>query len=154
MGRHKLLVKALKQGLEEEGIRVDVVSGGPEGSCPTVPYDAIVLDLLGPTDAGLSVLDDWRQAGLNTPVLVLTAPDPTANGRTRAHEAAVDDWLAKPFGLDELLARLRAVAGSAVWGRTRTPGGACYAAFRIYGQSMIPATPLRRITPRAWDWES
>jgi DNA-binding response OmpR family regulator len=113
VGHYKLLVKALKLGLEEEGITADIAHDGHEGDIKvrTAAYDAIVLDLKHPHEAGLALLHEWRRAGLNTPVFVLTAPGPDDHA-TRTLRAAASDWLTKPFGLDELLARLRAVARS------------------------------------------
>jgi DNA-binding response OmpR family regulator len=113
VGHYKLLVKALKQGLQEEGFTADVAHDGQEGDTKvrTAAYDAIVLDLKHPHEAGLALLHEWRRAGLNTPVFVLTAPG-TNDRTTRALDTAACDWLTKPFGLEELLARLRAVASS------------------------------------------
>jgi DNA-binding response OmpR family regulator len=105
---YKPLIKALKQGLEEEGFAVDVSSGGPGGSgeVPAAEYAAIVLDLMRPTEEGLSLLQRWRRGGLRTAVLALTAPS-GGDDRARSLAAGADDWLAKPFALGELLARLR-----------------------------------------------
>src|SRR5438874_10862939 len=72
---HKPLVRALRQGLEEEGFAVDVAYDGEIGGykAKTADYDVIVLDLMLPKVDGLSLLKDWRRSGLATHVLVLTA---------------------------------------------------------------------------------
>jgi two-component system OmpR family response regulator len=111
IGGCRLLVKALQQGLEDEGFTVDASIPGPEenGSFAVADHDAIVFDLVRPESADLSRLQRWRRAGLKVPVLVLTAPH--ASGDTSlAGDSGADDWLAKPFELDEFLGRLRALA--------------------------------------------
>src|SRR5437660_4485609 len=72
---HKPLVRALKQGLEEEGFAVDTAFDGEEGDykAQSAEYDLIILDLMLPKEDGLSLLQRWRQSGLKTHVLVLTA---------------------------------------------------------------------------------
>src|SRR6266436_4717031 len=72
---HWPLVRALRQGLEEEGFAVDVAYDGEEGGykAETAEYDVIILDLMLPKEDGLSLLQRWRRAGLQTHVLVLTA---------------------------------------------------------------------------------
>jgi DNA-binding response OmpR family regulator len=110
IGTHKLLAKALKQGLEEEGFTVDVPHHGDNESdkVPAAGYDAIVLDLLRPGPAGLSGLQRWRRAGLLLPVLVLSAP-PGIHDLAPGLDSGVDDWLTKPFALEELFDRVRAL---------------------------------------------
>ena len=122
VGHYKLLVKALKLGLEEEGITADIAHDDQEGDIKvrTAAYDAIVLDLQHPQEASLGLLHQWRRAGLNTPVFVLTAPGPDDHA-THTLRAAASDWLTKPFGLDDLLARLRALANSVSAMATGTP---------------------------------
>jgi DNA-binding response OmpR family regulator len=109
IGSYRPLVKALKQGLEDEGFTVDASFPGNADSAavPPAAHDAVVLDLVPPESAGLSRLHQWRRTGLTSPVLVLTAP-PGATA-SRNLDAAADDWLAKPFDLDEFFARLRAL---------------------------------------------
>src|SRR5438876_11407469 len=72
---HKPPVRALKQGLEEEGFAVDTAYDGEEGDykARTAPYDVIILDIMLPKEDGLSLLQRWRRNGLSTHVLVLTA---------------------------------------------------------------------------------
>jgi DNA-binding response OmpR family regulator len=107
---HKPLVQALKKGLEEEGHAVDVAYDGEEAAykARAVEYDTIVLDLMLPKEDGLSLLKRWRRDGLQTHVLVLTAKGSTED-KVRGLDYGADDYLVKPFQLEELLARLRAL---------------------------------------------
>ena len=107
---HQPLVRALRQGLEEEGYAVDVAYDGEEGDfkATTVTYDAIILDLMLPKVDGLSLLKKWRKQGVTSHVLVLTAKG-TLDDKVVGLDTGADDYLTKPFELDELLARLRAL---------------------------------------------
>jgi DNA-binding response OmpR family regulator len=107
---HKPLVRALKQGLEEEGFAVDTAGDGPEGDykARTAEYDVIILDLMLPKEDGLSLLQRWRRNGMKTHVLVLTARG-SIEEKVRGLDLGADDYLTKPFELEELLARLRAL---------------------------------------------
>ena len=107
---HKPLVRALKQGLEEEGFAVDTAGDGPEGDykARTAEYDVIILDLMLPKEDGLSLLQRWRRNGMKTHVLVLTARG-SIEDKVRGLDLGADDYLTKPFELEELLARLRAL---------------------------------------------
>jgi DNA-binding response OmpR family regulator len=107
---HKPLVRALRQGLEEEGFAVDVAADGEEGDykANTVEYDVIVLDRMLPKIDGLTLLQRWRKKGLKTHVLMLTARD-QLDDKVAGLDAGADDYLTKPFELEELLARLRAL---------------------------------------------
>ena len=107
---HKPLVRALRQGLEEEGLAVDVALDGEEADfkARTSQYDAIVLDIMLPKKDGLTLLKEWRQAGLKAHVLMLTARG-TLDDKVRGLDTGADDYLTKPFELEELLARLRAL---------------------------------------------
>jgi two-component system OmpR family response regulator len=100
----------LRATLEGAGYAVDVAHDGEEGQYlgSTEPYDAVLLDLGLPEVDGLTVLDRWRREGLKTPVLVLTARDSWSDKVTGLN-AGADDYLAKPFQMEELLARLRAL---------------------------------------------
>jgi two-component system OmpR family response regulator len=111
IGNYQPLVRALKQGLEEEGLSVDLLryESDPWSELPTASYDAIVLDLTRPESASLSGLRCWRGAGLRAPVLLLTATSGIDNS-TPGFDAALDDWLTKPFELNEFLTRVRAMA--------------------------------------------
>jgi DNA-binding response OmpR family regulator len=107
---HKPLVRALKQGLEEEGFAVDVALDGEEGDfkARSAEYDVIVLDVMLPKEDGLSLLQRWRPAGVKSPVLVLTARGGIED-KVRGLDLGADDYLTKPFQLEELLARMRAL---------------------------------------------
>ena len=107
---HKPLLRALRQGLEEEGLAVDVAADGEEGDfkARSADYDVIILDLMLPKIDGLTLLQNWRRAGLTTHVLVLTARD-ALDDKVKGLDLGADDYLTKPFELEELLARLRAL---------------------------------------------
>lgn len=107
---HKPLIKALRRGLEEEGFAVDTSEDGQEGDhkARSANYDVIILDLMLPKVDGMTLLKNWRKAGLTTHVLVLTARDTTEN-KVEGLDSGADDYLTKPFQLEELLARLRAL---------------------------------------------
>ena len=74
----------------------------------TEPYDAVVLDIGLPQMDGLSVLEEWRRAAKTMPVLLLTARDRWSD-KVQGIDAGADDYLAKPFHMEELLARIRAL---------------------------------------------
>lgn len=107
---NKPLARALKTGLQEEGFAVDAAHDGEEGAykARTTNYDIIILDLMLPGEDGLSLLKRWRTEGMKTHVLVLTARD-TVEDKVRGLDMGADDYLTKPFQLEELLARLRAL---------------------------------------------
>ncbi len=107
---HKPLSRALKRGLEEEGLAVDLAEDGEEADykARAASYDVIVLDLMLPKKDGLTLLKDWRRDGMQTHVLCLTAKD-TTEDKVRGLDIGADDYLTKPFQLEELLARLRAL---------------------------------------------
>lgn len=107
---HVSLVRALRQGLEEEGFAVDVAFDGQEGDfkARSSEYDVIVLDIMLPKIDGLTLLKNWRSNGMKSHVLVLTARD-TTEDKVRGLDLGADDYLTKPFELEELLARLRAL---------------------------------------------
>jgi DNA-binding response OmpR family regulator len=104
------LLKNLRMGLEEEGFAVDTAADGDEADVKarSTPYDVIVLDIMLPRQDGLTLLKKWRAAGITTHVLMLTARG-TVPDRVTGLDAGADDYLAKPFDLDELLARIRAL---------------------------------------------
>ena len=103
------LARVVKRVLAEEGFSVDMVHDGESGlySAQSVDYDVIVLDLMLPRMDGWTVLKRLR-AKKKTPVLLLTARDGTAD-KVSGLNAGADDYLTKPFELDELLARVRAL---------------------------------------------
>ena len=77
----------------------------------TEPYDAVVLDLGLPKLDGASIITSWRSAGKTMPILVLTARDRWSD-KVNAFDAGADDYVTKPFHLEELLARVRALLAS------------------------------------------
>lgn len=104
------LARQLRETLEGAGYAVDVANDGEEGHFlgASESYDAIVLDLGLPEMDGLTVLDKWRKADIGIPVLVLTARDSWSD-KVAGLDAGADDYLAKPFQMEELIARLRAL---------------------------------------------
>ena len=104
------LNRQIKEALTEGGYAVDVAFDGEEGHFlgDTEPYDAVVLDIGLPQMDGLSVLEEWRRANKSMPVLLLTARDRWSD-KVQGIDAGADDYLAKPFHMEELLARLRAL---------------------------------------------
>jgi DNA-binding response OmpR family regulator len=107
---HKPLAKALRQGLEEENFAVDVALDGEEADVKArgTAYDVIILDLMLPKVDGLTLLHRWRKEGIRSHVLVLTARGGIED-KVRGLDSGADDYLTKPFELEELLARLRAL---------------------------------------------
>ena len=105
-----VLLDGLKAGLSLAGATVDTVTSCADGlaALTTFSFDAIVLDLMLPDGSGLDLLSDIRSAGNTTPVLLLTALDEVID-RIRGLDAGADDYLGKPFDLDELAARVRAI---------------------------------------------
>ncbi|MDB6089854.1 MAG: cusR [Gammaproteobacteria bacterium] len=100
----------LKRGLTDAGYTVGCVgscSDARDALCEA-SYDAIVLDLGLPDGDGLDLLHEWRKSGFNEPVIILSARD-TVQDRIKGLDVGADDYLPKPFSLDELLARLRSL---------------------------------------------
>ena len=110
---------AAARTLEGAGYAVDLATDGEDGHYlgSTENYDAIILDLGLPEIDGLTVLDRWRKEGRRCPVLVLTARDSWSD-KVAGLDAGADDYLAKPFQTEELIARLRALI-------RRASGNAC-----------------------------
>lgn len=104
------LSEQLVDALRDAGYAVDLTGDGEEAQFlgDTEPYDAVVLDLGLPTVDGMTVLERWRENGRNMPVLILTARDRWSD-KVAGFDSGADDYLAKPFRVEELLARLRAV---------------------------------------------
>ena len=104
------VARQLKDTLESELFVVDVAGDGEKGwfMGDTESYDAVVLDLGLPKLDGLTVLQRWRQGGNSVPVLILTSRD-TWREKVAGLRAGADDYLAKPFELEELLARIEAL---------------------------------------------
>lgn len=104
------LGRQLTDALTNNGYAVDLAADGEEGHFlgDTEPYDAAVLDLGLPKMDGVRVLERWRAAGKDMPVLILTARDRWSE-KVAGFDAGADDYLTKPFYTEELLARLRAL---------------------------------------------
>lgn len=104
------LAAIVRQALREQGYAVDVAGDGEIGLkfALTEPYDLIILDILLPKRDGLSVCREVRRHGLVTPILMLTARD-SIEDRVTGLDSGADDYLIKPFALQELLARVRAL---------------------------------------------
>lgn len=96
--------------LREAGYVVDVAFDGQEGHFlgDTEPYDLAILDIGLPQMDGLSVLEQWRRGGRSMPVLLLTARDRWSD-KVQGIDAGADDYVAKPFHIEEVLARVRAL---------------------------------------------
>jgi two-component system OmpR family response regulator len=104
------LNRQLVSAFTDAGYVVDSAKDGEEGHYlgDTEPYDAIVLDIGLPIMDGVSVLEKWRRAGRKTPVLMLTARDRWSD-KVAGFDAGADDYVAKPFHMEEVLARIRAL---------------------------------------------
>jgi two-component system OmpR family response regulator len=104
------LREQLRVALTEAGYVVDAVGNGTDAAHlgANEPLDAVVLDLGLPDKDGLSILREWRGSGNRLPVVVLTARG-TWQERVLGIDAGADDYVAKPFEMEELIARLRAV---------------------------------------------
>ncbi len=104
------LCEQIKKLLSAEGRVVDVANNGADALHlgATEPYDMIILDIGLPERDGISVLREWRGAGIKTPVLILTARDGWSE-RVDGLDAGADDYMTKPFHMPELAARVRAI---------------------------------------------
>lgn len=104
------LNRQICSALTDAGYAVDKAFDGEEGHFlgESEPYDAIVLDLGLPKMDGISVLESWRRTGKMTPVLILTARDRWSD-KVQGFDAGADDYVAKPFHMEEVLARIRAL---------------------------------------------
>ncbi len=105
------LCEAVCYHLEREGFTVDVCHDGDDGLrwVRQQAHDLVLLDRMLPTVSGTTVLERMRADGIQTPVLIVTALDAVAD-RVQGLNAGADDYLVKPFDLDELVARIRAMA--------------------------------------------
>ncbi|MCY6381507.1 response regulator transcription factor [Hoeflea prorocentri] len=106
----KDLNRQLCEALEEAGYVVDKAFDGSEGHFlgDTEPYDTVILDIGLPEMDGITVLEEWRAAGRAMPVLILTARDRWSD-KVAGIDAGADDYVAKPFHVEEVLARVRAL---------------------------------------------
>ncbi len=100
----------LRKGLQEEGFAVDTATSYHDASeaAAIYDYDAILLDVMIPGGSGFDLCQEWREQGLNTPILFLTARD-NIGDKIHGLNSGGDDYLVKPFSFDELLARIRAL---------------------------------------------
>jgi len=115
-----MIGESIEEGLRSESYAVDRVRDGRDAdlALATVPYDLVLLDLGLPGKQGLEVLRTLRGGDNDVPVLIITARDSTP-ARVEGLDAGADDYLVKPFDLDELLARIRALLRRRV-ARTRS----------------------------------
>ena len=106
----KLIGDGIKAGLTKLGFNLDWFTDGAVGknALDSAPYDAVILDLSLPGLDGLDLLRQWRQAGQDVPVLILTARD-ALEQRVSGLQSGADDYLCKPFALAEVAARLQAL---------------------------------------------
>jgi two-component system OmpR family response regulator len=104
------LAGQLSAALHEAGYAVDSAADGAQAEFmgQTEPYDAVILDLGLPGMGGLTVLRRWREAGMTVPVLILTARD-SWHEKVQGIDGGADDYVTKPFRVEEVLARLRAL---------------------------------------------
>src|ERR671931_175359 len=104
------LAKHLTSSIAEAGYAVDLAADGERADylAQTEQYDAVVLDLGLPKIDGLTLLQKWRDSGLATPVLVLTARGSWSE-KVQGIDGGADDYMSKPFRIEEALARLRAL---------------------------------------------
>ncbi len=106
----KSILTATAKGIEKSGYSVDTCDNGRDAQLliSLSEYDCIVLDIMLPGIDGLTILKNMRNSGNHTPVLILTAKD-TVEDRVKGLDFGADDYLIKPFSLEELLARIRAL---------------------------------------------
>lgn len=105
------IARSLQKALEQEKYAVDVTNDGDEGyaMATTEPYDIAIIDRMLPGSyTGIDIVKAMRTEKVHTPVLLLTALG-TVNDRTTGLDSGADDYLVKPFAIDELLARVRAL---------------------------------------------
>ena len=107
---HLKMASLIRRGLRKEGMAADVAGSGEDalGRAQATEYDAIILDLMLPGMDGFEVCRRLREAGVWTPILMLTARD-SVRDRVAGLDGGADDYLTKPFSYAELLARLRAL---------------------------------------------
>ncbi|MCC7376876.1 MAG: response regulator transcription factor [Verrucomicrobiales bacterium] len=116
----KKIAALIRKDLEARGVIVDVAHHGDDGyhQATTQPYDVIVLDIMLPGRDGLSILRNLRERGLDVPILLLTARS-ELNERLEGLNLGADDYLTKPFYVEELAARIQAL-GRRASGQTRS----------------------------------
>lgn len=104
------IAQFVSQGLREAGFAVDHADNGEDGlhMALTEPYDVAVMDIMLPKKDGLTIIEEMRKRGINTPVLILSAKR-TVDDRVQGLQTGGDDYLTKPFAFSELLARVQAL---------------------------------------------
>lgn len=107
---NRRLNRSIRLSLEDNGYAVDSAFDGQEGEefAESAPYDVIILDIMLPIKSGLEVCRELRGKRINTPILILTARD-AIEDRVEGLDSGADDYLVKPFAIEELRARLRAL---------------------------------------------
>ena len=102
------IAQFIRRGLKEEGYAADIASDGEQGDffLSSNDYDLIILDLMLPKIDGLTLCRKLRKEGKHTPIIMLTAKD-TVKDKVKGLDSGADDYLAKPFAFEELLARIR-----------------------------------------------
>lgn len=132
----KKVAAFIKRGLEQESYAVDLASDGEDGCYFALmnSYDAIILDIMLPKKSGLEALKEIKEAGVKSPVLLLTARD-TVDDRVKGLNLGADDYLTKPFAFEELLARVRVLLRR---------GGSSPQALKFADLSLDPATRKAR----------
>jgi DNA-binding response OmpR family regulator len=131
------LLDQIRQILENQRYIVETATNGEEALDKLFdnPFDAIILDIMMPKIDGLTVLEQVRKAGIDVPVLMLTAKGDVED-RVKGLDLGADDYLAKPFSLDELVARLRALL--------RRAGGQCESVLQVHDLQLD--TKSRKVT--------
>jgi len=114
----------VRAGLKEQGFVVDYCDNGDEGYLRALDneYDAIVLDIMVPGKDGLSILKQLRREGRNAPVILLTARN-ELDDRLQGLNLGADDYIAKPFFVEELAARIHAVVRRRCGGTSKSAFG-------------------------------
>ena len=106
---HKI-ANALRKVLQQEHYAVDVYYEGEEGLVMALdePYDLLIIDLGLPGKGGLDIVKEVRKKGIHTPIIILTAKGSTTD-KVAGLDAGADDYMLKPFAMDEIMARVRAL---------------------------------------------
>jgi DNA-binding response OmpR family regulator len=145
------MARLIQRGLVEEGHQVDVCARGGDAAAQAaaVRYDVIVLDWGLPDIDGVAVLRRWRERGLATPVLMLTARGAVGE-RVTGLRAGADDYLVKPFDFDELLARLEALRRRAAGAGTPGLGSLGSVAIDERRRALVKGDHEESLTSREW----
>ncbi len=148
----KKVASFIKKGLVQTGYAVDVAEtgGAAESMVAAHPYDLIILDVMLPDESGVDVVHHLRRDGYQGPVLMLTALSGTKD-RIRGLDAGADDYLAKPFELDELYARIRALlrrSGSSQQQGTNTLLRVADLELNLVTRTVIRAQKKIQLTPK------